>query len=175
MGLLIDGRWHDQWYDTSVSGGRFVRRDRVFRNWVLIGVGSRRRSASQAIDLPTGGGVTLGRLFTDMLREDLSCLHHHRSIAGLHLLIDGQCAFDDRGCDDRFNRIWERPRLTCSARGSLHRDVTAGFALPSPFPEIAISISRWPDAAFFGFRPLAGCETPRCRRCSGSCATRPSN
>ena len=25
MGLLIDGRWHDQWYDTSASGGRFRR------------------------------------------------------------------------------------------------------------------------------------------------------
>ena len=32
---------------------------------VLIGVGSRRRSASQAIDLPGDGGVNLGRLFTD--------------------------------------------------------------------------------------------------------------
>jgi hypothetical protein len=29
-----------------------------------IGVGSRRRSASQAIDLPSDGGVNLGRLFT---------------------------------------------------------------------------------------------------------------
>src|SRR6201998_2618188 len=33
-------------------------------SWVLIGVGSRRPSASQAIDLPGGGGVILGRLFT---------------------------------------------------------------------------------------------------------------
>ena len=31
---------------------------------VLIGVGSRRRSASQAIDLPSDGGVNFGRLFT---------------------------------------------------------------------------------------------------------------
>jgi hypothetical protein len=30
---------------------------------VLIGVGSRRRSVSQAIDLPCDGGGTLGRLF----------------------------------------------------------------------------------------------------------------
>jgi integrase len=29
--------------------------------FLLIGVGSRRRSASQAIDLPSDGGVTLGR------------------------------------------------------------------------------------------------------------------
>nr|WP_321445154.1 glutathione S-transferase family protein [uncultured Cohaesibacter sp.] len=34
MGLLIDGQWHDQWYDTKSSGGRFVRKDSAFRNWV---------------------------------------------------------------------------------------------------------------------------------------------
>ena len=34
MGLLIDGIWHDRWYDTSASGGRFVRSDAQFRNWV---------------------------------------------------------------------------------------------------------------------------------------------
>ncbi|MGB3836686.1 glutathione S-transferase family protein [Castellaniella sp.] len=34
MGLLIDGKWHDQWYDTASTGGRFVRSDAQFRNWV---------------------------------------------------------------------------------------------------------------------------------------------
>jgi len=34
MGLLVDGVWHDQWYDTKSSGGRFVRRDSAFRSWV---------------------------------------------------------------------------------------------------------------------------------------------
>lgn len=34
MGLLVDGRWHDQWYDTSKTGGRFVRSDTQFRNWI---------------------------------------------------------------------------------------------------------------------------------------------
>jgi putative glutathione S-transferase len=34
MGLLIDGVWHDQWYDTKKSGGRFQRQDSAFRNWV---------------------------------------------------------------------------------------------------------------------------------------------
>ena len=34
MGLLIDGKWHDQWYDTKATGGRFVRKDSAFRNWV---------------------------------------------------------------------------------------------------------------------------------------------
>lgn len=34
MGLLIDGEWHDQWYDTKSSGGRFEREEARFRNWV---------------------------------------------------------------------------------------------------------------------------------------------
>jgi len=34
MGLLVDGRWQDRWYDTTKSGGRFIRSDAAFRNWV---------------------------------------------------------------------------------------------------------------------------------------------
>jgi putative glutathione S-transferase len=34
MGLLVDGIWHDQWYDTSASGGRFERSKAQFRNWI---------------------------------------------------------------------------------------------------------------------------------------------
>ncbi|MDZ7789013.1 MAG: glutathione S-transferase family protein [Xanthomonadales bacterium] len=34
MGLLVDGQWHDQWYDTDSTGGRFERDAAAFRNWV---------------------------------------------------------------------------------------------------------------------------------------------
>ncbi len=34
MGLLVDGKWHDKWYDTESSGGRFIRQSSQFRNWV---------------------------------------------------------------------------------------------------------------------------------------------
>ena len=34
MGLLIDGKWHDQWYDTSSTGGKFERSKAQFRNWI---------------------------------------------------------------------------------------------------------------------------------------------
>jgi len=37
MGLLIDGTWHDQWYDTKSSDGRFVRKDAAFRASVEAG------------------------------------------------------------------------------------------------------------------------------------------
>ncbi|HYB55429.1 MAG TPA: glutathione S-transferase family protein [Alphaproteobacteria bacterium] len=41
MGLLIDGVWHDQWYDTRASGGRFVRSESQFRDWVTADGSSR--------------------------------------------------------------------------------------------------------------------------------------
>jgi putative glutathione S-transferase len=31
MGLLVEGEWRDQWYDTKSTGGRFVRQDAQFR------------------------------------------------------------------------------------------------------------------------------------------------
>ena len=34
MGLLVDGTWHDTWYDTASSGGRFIRADAQFRSWI---------------------------------------------------------------------------------------------------------------------------------------------
>lgn len=34
MGLLVDGKWHDQWYDTAKTGGKFVRSAAQFRNWI---------------------------------------------------------------------------------------------------------------------------------------------
>ena len=34
MGLLKQGQWVDQWYDTQSCGGEFVRQDSRFRNWI---------------------------------------------------------------------------------------------------------------------------------------------
>ncbi|PKP69107.1 MAG: glutathione-dependent reductase [Alphaproteobacteria bacterium HGW-Alphaproteobacteria-4] len=34
MGMLVDGKWQSAWYDTSASGGAFVRTTAQFRNWV---------------------------------------------------------------------------------------------------------------------------------------------
>jgi putative glutathione S-transferase len=31
MGLLVEGEWKDQWYDTKSTGGKFVRKDAQFR------------------------------------------------------------------------------------------------------------------------------------------------
>ena len=34
MGKLVEGVWHDVWYDTKSSGGKFVREDAGFRDWI---------------------------------------------------------------------------------------------------------------------------------------------
>lgn len=34
MGLLVEGKWQDKWYDTQKSGGAFVRERAGFRSWI---------------------------------------------------------------------------------------------------------------------------------------------
>ncbi|MBW8448183.1 MAG: glutathione S-transferase family protein [Arenimonas sp.] len=36
MGMLVDGVWHDVWYDTKTTAGRFERSKAQFRNWVTV-------------------------------------------------------------------------------------------------------------------------------------------
>jgi putative glutathione S-transferase len=43
MGLLVDGVWRDEWYDTTSTGGRFVRQDASFRDRVEDAPGARFR------------------------------------------------------------------------------------------------------------------------------------
>jgi putative glutathione S-transferase len=37
MGLLVEGKWVDQWYDTESNRGEFKRQDSEFRNWITPG------------------------------------------------------------------------------------------------------------------------------------------
>jgi putative glutathione S-transferase len=53
MGLLVDGKWVDQWYDTKASGGKFVRSTSQFRNWITPD-GSAGPSGSGGFEAETG-------------------------------------------------------------------------------------------------------------------------
>src|SRR5690606_3722180 len=70
MGLLIDGRWKDQWYDTSSTGGRFVRTDAQFRNWIT--------AAGSAG--PTGDGGFKAEAGRYRLSVCLACPWAHRTL-----------------------------------------------------------------------------------------------
>jgi len=34
MGLLVDGKWQDKWYDTESNDGKFERQEQAFRHWI---------------------------------------------------------------------------------------------------------------------------------------------
>ncbi|SME97946.1 putative glutathione S-transferase [Tistlia consotensis] len=70
MGLLVDGAWHDEWYDTKSSGGRFVRQDSAFRNWV---------TADGAAG-PTGEGGFAAEPGRYHLYVSLACPWAHRTL-----------------------------------------------------------------------------------------------
>lgn len=70
MGLLVDGQWHDQWYDTKASGGRFIRSASQFRNWVTTD-----GSAG-----PTGKGGFKAEAGRYHLYVSLACPWAHRTL-----------------------------------------------------------------------------------------------
>ncbi|MAL01778.1 MAG: glutathione-dependent reductase [Alcaligenaceae bacterium] len=83
MGLLVDGKWHDDWYDTKKTGGRFIRTEAQFRNWV---------TADGAAG-PTGEGGFKAEPGRYHLYVSLACPWAHRTLIfrklkGLENMID---------------------------------------------------------------------------------------
>ena len=70
MGLLINGQWRDQWYDTSGSGGRFLRKDSAYRNWMTV----------DGAPGPTGHGGFPAELGRYHLYVSLACPWAHRTL-----------------------------------------------------------------------------------------------
>ena len=83
MGLLVDGIWRDQWYDTGGTGGRFVRQSSQFRNWITAD-GSPGRTGEGGFEAEPG---------RYHLYVSLACPWAHRALIfralkGLESLID---------------------------------------------------------------------------------------
>jgi len=70
MGMLVDGEWHDVWYDTSATGGRFVRSDSQFRNWIT----------ADGSPGPTGEGGFAAERDRYHLYVSLACPWAHRTL-----------------------------------------------------------------------------------------------
>lgn len=83
MGLLVDGEWRDQWYDTAKSGGRFQRQDSAFRNWMT----------ADGAPGPSGEGGFKAEPGRYHLYVSLACPWAHRALIfralkGLEAMID---------------------------------------------------------------------------------------
>jgi putative glutathione S-transferase len=70
MGLLIDGIWRDRPLDTKSTGGRFVRKNSAFRNWIT-------RDGSPG---PTGQGGFKAEAGRYHLYVSLACPWAHRTL-----------------------------------------------------------------------------------------------
>lgn len=70
MGMLVDGVWRDVWYDTAASGGRFVRTEAQFRNWVT----------ADGSPGPTGSGGFKAEPGRYHLYISLACPWAHRTL-----------------------------------------------------------------------------------------------
>lgn len=69
MGLLINGTWADQWYDTEADEGSFKRQDSLFRHWITA-------------DGADGFKAEAGRYH---LYVSLACPWAHRTLIFRHL------------------------------------------------------------------------------------------
>jgi len=70
LGLLIDGQWSTQWYDTKKTGGKFERAASAFRNWVT----------PDGSPGPTGEGGFKAEAGRYHLHVSLACPWAHRTI-----------------------------------------------------------------------------------------------
>lgn len=70
MGLLVDGKWVDQWYDTESTGGRFVRSESQLRNWIT----------SDGSPGPSGEGGFAAEPGRYHLYVSLACPWAHRTL-----------------------------------------------------------------------------------------------
>ena len=70
MGLLVDGKWRDSWYDTDKNDGRFERSKAQFRNWVT-------RDGSPG---PSGDGGFKAEPGRYHLYVSLACPWAHRTL-----------------------------------------------------------------------------------------------
>lgn len=70
MGLLVDGIWQDQWYDTKSNNGKYVRKDSSFRHWVT-------KDGAAGISGQAGFKAEKGRYH---LYVSLACPWAHRTL-----------------------------------------------------------------------------------------------
>ena len=70
MGMLVDGKWQDVWYDTKETKGRFKRSQSQFRNWVT----------SDGAAGPTGDGGFKAEAGRYHLYVSYACPWAHRTL-----------------------------------------------------------------------------------------------
>ena len=162
MGLLVDGKWQDRWYDTADTGGRFVRTESPVPQ-----LGHRRTAAPG----PTGEGGFAAEPGRYHLYVSLACPWAHRTLIFRQLkglerrdrrlgraLADGRARLDLR------RRARAPPATGCTAADYLHQVYTPAQA----------RLHRPRDGAGAVGQAAAARSSTTSRPRSSGCSTRPS-
>ncbi|MFQ5660875.1 MAG: glutathione S-transferase family protein [Gammaproteobacteria bacterium] len=68
--IMVEGQWHSEWYDTESTGGRFVRQESQFRNWIT----------ADGSPGPSGSGGFKAEADRYHLYVSLACPWAHRTL-----------------------------------------------------------------------------------------------
>ena len=93
MGLLIDGAWHDKWYDTKSTGGKFERQQSAYRNWITAD-GSPGPSGEGGFPAESGRyhlyvSYACPWAHRTLIFRQLKGLEHHIGVSVVHPLMRG--------------------------------------------------------------------------------------
>ena len=123
MGLLVDGKWQDTWYDTKESGGKFQRADAKFRNWVTAD-GSAGPSGKAGFKAETGRyhlyvSYACPWAHRALIFRTLKGLEPHIGVSVVHpdMLGDGwsfDTDFEGATGDQQFGLPFARDLYTCA-------------------------------------------------------------
>ena len=93
MGLLIDGQWHDRWYDTASQGGRFVRKPTQFRGRITSDGSSGFPAASGRYHLYVS--LACPWAHRTLIYRKLKGLEEHVTVSVVHpLMLDQGWSFE---------------------------------------------------------------------------------
>lgn len=99
MGLLVDGVWHDKWYDTDKTGGRFERSAAQFRNHIKNSADAEFPAQSGRYHLYVSFACPWAH--RTLIFRKLKGLESHISVSSVHpLMLENGWEFADKPLDD---------------------------------------------------------------------------
>ena len=94
MGLLVNGEWKDQWYDTSKTGGKFVRSKSQFENQIINDENAEFKPESNRYHLYISHACPWAH--RALIFRKLKKLEDHISISVVHpLMLENGWTFQD--------------------------------------------------------------------------------
>ncbi|MDX1525214.1 MAG: glutathione S-transferase family protein [Pseudidiomarina maritima] len=108
MGLLVDGRWQDKWYDTDSHEGAFERSAAQFRNWISNDPDAEFKPESGRYHLYVSYACPWAH--RTLIFRKLKGLEDHISVSAVHpLMLENGWEFSSQGFGDNPSESLQDP------------------------------------------------------------------